>query len=144
MLTYADGSGNPASGPQTLTWSCPVSGTGTGTVLESDPGNDEVSGTYTDLRVDSGCDPEVGQTLMFGLWSADIVSVTDPSPPETTTTTTTTTTTAPTTTDVWTAGEVDSLVQSSAMTAGALRVIGAVSIALAILAVWRAYRSRTG
>lgn len=142
VLTYAEGSGDPGSGPQELTWTCPVSGTGVGTVLASDPGNTLTDGTYTDLQVDSGCDPQVGQTLMFGLWSAEIVSVTDPTP---TTTTTTSTTTAPPPTSTlppWTSGDVESLVQSSATTAGALRVIGTLAVMMALVAIWRAYRVR--
>lgn len=92
-VSYTSGTGDPGTGPQTLTWTCPGSGTGAGTVVSSDPGNTLISGTYTSLTTDSGCDPEVGETLMFGFWTATIVSAIDPSP-----TTTTTTTVPPTTT----------------------------------------------
>lgn len=143
QLTYAEGTGNPATGPQVLTWTCPVSGTGAGTVLESDPGNTLTDGTYTDLQVDSGCDPEVGQTLMYGDWTAEIVAVTDPSPPSTTTSTTsTTTTTTVPSSEAWTAGDVEALRASSATTAGALRVIGTVLVMMALVLVWRSYRTR--
>lgn len=144
VLTYAEGSGDNGTGPQELTWTCPVSGTGAGTVLESDPGNTLTDGTYTDLQVDSGCEPEVGQTLMWGLWTAEIVSVTDPTPSSTTTTTSTTSTTTTTTGPpaTWNAEQISTLVESSRTTAGAVRVIGTLAVMGLILAVWRAYRVR--
>lgn len=141
-LSYDNGAfGNPDTGPS-LSWTCPLSGTGAGTVLEADPGNDSTSGTYLNLQVDSGCDPEVGQTLRFGEWAADIVAVTDPSPPESTTTTTTTSTTTTTTIAAWSNEQIESLVQSSSSTAGAVRVIGVGLIMMGLVAMWRSYRAR--